>query len=272
MSFSHAIIHTLLQLLPFYDFNCGILIPLHLTRQDMIWWDCILHQLLTWVFCDIQHFMNFNSHLVSALLQADATFITKGWIPICPWGSQPAGSGKAAPQEHRQHWSCILHPCVTQGEVRNICKLATGMEGWAHGNTDFSNSALALCILTKRYLTLPEHLPFLGKVSGISESLGKTNHCIRMNYKSHHSICCRCRCPRFKTLSKSLLRCCITIASPHHFLWWKFSFPTAYFHSFQSVRKSCLLCNPSPNLCPPNQTPFMINQGQMWGEDCGSAY
>lgn len=49
------------------------------------------------VLCDIQHFMNFNSHLISDLLQVDGTFISKGWIPVCPWGSQTIGLGNAAP-------------------------------------------------------------------------------------------------------------------------------------------------------------------------------
>lgn len=121
---------------------------------------------------DIQHFMNFSSLLISASLQAHASFITKGWIPVCPWAPQPVGLGRAAPHPaiRGSMGATSHHPCVTEVQVRSLGKLATGTGGKAHGNTDFSNSALALHTCTKRYLTLPEHLPFQGKALGTSGS------------------------------------------------------------------------------------------------------
>jgi len=53
------------------------------------------------ILYDIQHFMNFNSLLVSALLQFYATFIMKGWIPVYPWGSQPIDLGNTGPWDQR---------------------------------------------------------------------------------------------------------------------------------------------------------------------------
>lgn len=115
----------------------------------------------------------------------------------------------------------------------------------------------------------------------MSGSLGNTHHDIRTNQSINHTIWCRhfrarYGCPRPKAIFKPLFKLCITILSilsTHHFVWWKFSFTTAHFHSFQSVRKCCFLSNLSHNLCPHNHIPLLvINKGQMWREDCGSAY
>lgn len=117
-------------------FNCNILILLHLIRLRLHFTPVAGYLVL----CDIQHFMNFNYLLISALLEVHATFVMKGWIPLYPWGPQSAGT--QPPERRGSAGATSNHPCVIKVQVRSICKLSSGTGGKAQGNTDFCNIIL----------------------------------------------------------------------------------------------------------------------------------
>lgn len=125
---------------------------LYLTPVD----DCL-------VLHDIQHF---NAHLISALLQVHITFLKKGWTPVCKPGEH---SPLRAEAEQEPHLNILCH----RGSSQECLQTWQGTTGWGHGDTDFSNSVLALHMCIKQRLILTVHPLCQGKHQECQDLLGK---------------------------------------------------------------------------------------------------